>query len=271
MQSRTRAGASPRRRAAAAALKSETHASTCAAVARAGSVTHAQYGQRRTGGGRLCVGRDPEQLVAHRPRLWCAHVPSDRSRVAERTIIYWDHGPQPASFRLASGSAVLLSGNDQTADDVIVKSCGYLVGAADLCVVTSDQALRGRCRTQRIEAPTSAATTSLEMLHGIYLSWLLESDEQLGWRGSAELIDRYASPHRCRTETTSQRAQQAQELFEELARLAAPTAAPLPSGSPTSLSAQLASWYQGGCDGLGVSRASRRGNPVYSYQHTLAL
>ena len=201
----------------------------------------------------------------------CLDAWADRSRVAERTIIYWDHGPQPASFRLASGSAVLLSGNDQTADDVIVKSCGYLVGAADLCVVTSDQALRGRCRTQRIEAPTSAATTSLEMLHGIYLSWLLESDEQLGWRGSAELIDRYASPHRCRTETTSQRAQQAQELFEELARLAAPTAAPLPSGSPTSLSAQLASWYQGGCDGLGVSRASRRGNPVYSYQHTLAL
>eukprot|EP00325_Prymnesiales_sp_UTEX-LB-985_P027385 CAMPEP_0174741770 /NCGR_PEP_ID=MMETSP1094-20130205/77177_1 /TAXON_ID=156173 /ORGANISM="Chrysochromulina brevifilum, Strain UTEX LB 985" /LENGTH=90 /DNA_ID=CAMNT_0015945713 /DNA_START=49 /DNA_END=317 /DNA_ORIENTATION=- len=87
------------------------------------------------------------------------------------------------------------------------------------------------------------------------LTWLFETDEQHGWRGSAALTERYAQPHRCQTESTAQREAQSDELMEELRRIAVPrpsAAAMLvsqpPPASPPSCVPLLAvaSWYSGG-------------------------
>ena len=180
-----------------------------------------------------------------------------RAGYAGRLAVVWDHGESDA-FTLPH-TASLMSGPHQTADDVIVQACGFLAGACDVIVCTSDQALRGRCRTQFAEA--AVADSCVDTLHSVYLLWCLESNAD-GWRTSAELRARYAQPHQCRAEGTPQRMAQSNELLEKLQRSAhEPTAG-------DSLLGRLAAWHHQGHDGLGVARQSRRGNPVYSLRRT---
>jgi len=196
----------------------------------------------------------------------CLDAWAEYSGFAGRLAVCWDHG-EAVSFQLSHSSA-LLSGCTQTADDIIVKACGFLAGSCDIVVVTSDQALRGRCRSQLAE---SHASTSLNMLHSVYLSWLLESDDNGNWRASKELQKRYASPHRCRIESTVNRIEQSAELLEHLRHTQSPAASTTTGRGSSSLVVQLADWYHGGCNGLSVARESRRRNPIYELERTAAI
>ena len=193
---------------------------------------------------------------------------------SHRMCVVWDHG-EPTSF-VTSSSYVLLSGNEQTADDVIVQATAFLsCDANELLVVTSDKSLRGRCHTQHLErsADGSVSDARIDTIHAVDLSWLLEMDEEGGWRSTDALRERYSQPHRCRTERTQDRAEQATELMQTLQRsgsaerlersLSHSTPRRSILGNSTPL-AQLAWWYADGTQGLRVARASRRGNPVYA-------
>ena len=190
-----------------------------------------------------------------------------RSGCSSQLAIFWDHGDTATSFQLPSSTTVFMSGPSQSADDVMVQACGFLAsGKDDIIVVTSDQALRGRCRTQLLEA-AAACKIELKTLHAVYLTWMLEMDQVLGWRGTDELRARYSTPHRCQTETTANRAEQAQLLLGALSQSASTTF----NGQEANPVVMLAKWYHAGSDGLGVARASRRGNPIYSFHHTSGL
>ena len=193
-----------------------------------------------------------------------------RSGYAGRMVVVWDHGTAASSFLLQHSSALMSGPKDvQTADDVIVQCCGYLAGACDVAVVTSDKALLGRCRAQWSEATsTSDAQGSIESLHAVYLTWLLESEGGEGWRATDELAERYASPHRCRSESTAHRAAQADFLMQELQRRGLELQRRGLELGPSNLH-MLTSWYADGCEGLAVGRVSRSGNPVYALGCTL--
>ena len=194
-----------------------------------------------------------------------------RSGFSGRIAVCWDHG-EVSSFTL-SHSIALLSGSDQSADDVIVQVCGFLGGGCDVIVFSSDKALLGRCHTQWREA--DGAASKLHSLHAVYLTWLFETDEEHGWRGSAACRERYAIPHQCRSESTAHRAVQANALLQELR--GASTNVPTSSGqgdhqTPAAAAVHaIAAWFGGGCGGLGVARESRSGNPIYALERTLLL
>ena len=188
---------------------------------------------------------------------------------SHRMCVVWDHG-EPTSF-VTPSSYVLLSGNEQTADDVIVQATAFLsCDANELLVVTSDKSLRGRCHTQHLErsADGSVSDARMDTMHAVDLSWLLEMDEEGGWRTTDALRERYSQPHRCRTERTQDRAEQATALMQTLQRSGSAerlersqSRSILGNSSPLG---QLASWYADGTQGLRVARESRRGNPVYA-------
>lgn len=192
---------------------------------------------------------------------------------SHRMCVVWDHG-EPTSF-VTPSSYVLLSGNEQTADDVIVQATAFLsCDANELLVVTSDKSLRGRCHTQHLErsADGSVSDARMDTMHAVDLSWLLEMDEEGGWRTTDALRERYSQPHRCRTERTQDRAEQATALMQTLQRSGSaerlerrlersPSRSILGDSTPLG---QLASWYADGTQGLRVARESRRGNPVYA-------
>ena len=188
---------------------------------------------------------------------------------SHRMCVVWDHG-EPTSF-VTSSSYVLLSGNEQTADDVIVQATAFLsCDANELLVVTSDKSLRGRCHTQHLErsADGSVSDARIDTIHAVDLSWLLEMDEEGGWRTTDALRERYSQPHRCRTERTQDRAEQATALMQTLQRSGSAerlerSLSRSILGDSTPLG-QLASWYADGTQGLRVARESRRGNPVYA-------
>ena len=230
----------------------------------------------------------------------CLEIWAEQTGCADRTAVVWDHGSRRCAFHRPGHTATLLSGNEQTADDVIVQTCAYILNAdlpsADVMVVTSDQALRGRCRTQLHEMLALPASDRHEVLgvstlHSAFLMWLVETDKVHGWRGSAALRARYEQPHQCRSERTEHRIEQAEALLtweqlrrtseeeaaeeaaeeaeEEAAEEAAPMEAPRgvtrgDADSPSRLLTSLASWYGRGCDGLDVARESRTGNPIYA-------
>lgn len=133
-----------------------------------------------------------------------------------RMLTVWDHGPRPAAFALPHSVAVFTGNTSvQNADDVLVKSIAYLFsghGAAsqeELIVVTSDNALGGRCTSQlhasKRGATGTASPRQLHVVPSIFFAWLFELDLKGRWQSAEELAARYAVPHSLRGQRTRDR------------------------------------------------------------------
>ena len=99
-----------------------------------------------------------------------------------RVLTVWDGGIAACAFTL-SNTAVLFSGDEQLADDLIVQAVGLLRGPVVL--FSSDQGLRGRCHAQR-DMQEESQRDDFAAQHSIYLAWMLEARDPsprpvLGW------------------------------------------------------------------------------------------
>ena len=178
---------------------------------------------------------------------------ADESGLRDRVVTVWDsaQASEPSAHML-SRSAVAFSGDRQLADDVLVQAVG-LVGAQadDVVLFSSDNALRGRCHTQLEMRRPEQRGTALRPLHSLYLAWLLQARDPMGWEEAASAGGR---------EARSARRGEADALAESLVT---DEAGGDDEARPEDLRA-LVRWLDAPT-GLSVERQTRRGNVLYRY------
>lgn len=184
--------------------------------------------------------------------------------LCDRLITVWDGGGEACAFAL-SHSAVVFSGDAQLADDVIVQTIGLLRGPASM--VTTDNALRGRCYAQReLQVETDVARgrrpeTSqpaaqlheLTGLHSIYMDWLMHEGKY-----ERRPVDR------------SHRREQASALANGFRALGAQALSPSAvDGEERRRLVGLARWLDSPKPrGLSIARQTRHRNILYAYEHS---